>query len=106
MKNCLIGMNAVIMDNAVIGQNSILGALSFVADGKVIPDNVIAAGNPARVIKEMSEERIAWKTEGTKLYQSLPYELHHTLKVCEPLREVSSDRPPITANYATWKSKG
>ena len=104
-ENCLIGMNAVIMDNAVIGKNSVVGALAFVPDGMEIAEAKIAVGNPARIVKEMSDERIAWKTEGTKLYQSLPKDLHDTLKQCEPLREAPEDRVPITESYRTWKER-
>lgn len=104
MENCMIGMNAVVMDNAIVGKNSIVGALAFVPDGMEIPEAKIAVGNPARVVKEMSEERIRWKTEGTRLYQRLPKELEQTLKECEPLREVPADRVPITESYKTWKN--
>lgn len=103
MENCLIGMNAVVMDNAVIGKESIVGALSFVPDGMQVPERKIAVGNPAKVIKDVSDEMAAWKTEGTGLYQKLPSELHATLKVCEPLREVPKDRPSMSEMYKTWK---
>lgn len=91
-RNCLIGMNAVIMDDAEIGDESIVGALSFVKAGASIPPRSIAAGNPAKVIREISDEMIAWKTKGTELYQQLPGDLHRTLKEVEPLREVPKDR--------------
>ncbi|HPF91370.1 MAG TPA: gamma carbonic anhydrase family protein, partial [Flavobacteriales bacterium] len=55
-----------------------------------------------KVLKAVSDEMLAWKTEGTKLYQALPAELHATLKPCAPLREVPADREPITARYKTW----
>jgi len=64
----------------------------------------VIVGNPARVVKDVSDDMLAWKTEGTKLYQQLPAQLHATLKECEPLREVDTSRPPITAQYRTWKS--
>ena len=63
--NCLIGMNAVVMDGAVVGKNSIVGALSFVKAEEIIPDNHLYAGNPGRIIKEISADMIEWKTEGT-----------------------------------------
>ncbi|MFM7757649.1 MAG: transferase hexapeptide repeat family protein, partial [Crocinitomicaceae bacterium] len=71
-RNCLIGMNSVIMDDVEIGDESIIGALSFVSANTVIPARSLVVGNPAKVVKEVSDEMIAWKTEGTKLYQSLP----------------------------------
>ncbi|MBN8703644.1 MAG: transferase hexapeptide repeat family protein [Bacteroidetes bacterium] len=103
--NTLVGMNAVVMDNVVVGDNSIVGALSFVPEGMQIPERKIVAGNPAKIIKEMTDERIEWKTEGTKLYQQLPAELHATLKECEPLREIPADRPKQQDIYKTWQSK-
>ena len=87
-KNCLIGMNSVIMDDAEIGDESIVGAMAFVKAETKIPKRSLVVGNPAKVIKEVSDELIAWKTKGTQLYQQLPEECHKTLKEVEPLREV------------------
>ena len=103
MENCLIGMNAVVMDNAVVGKESIVGALAFIPDSMIIPERKIAVGNPAKVIKDVSDEMIAWKTKGTGLYQQLPSDLYASLKECEPLREIPKDRPSMSALYETWK---
>ena len=84
-KNCLIGMNAVIMDNVKIGKESIVGALAFVPEGMEIPERKVVVGNPAKVVKDVTDEMAAWKSKGTGLYQQLPGELHETLKECEPL---------------------
>ena len=70
--NCLIGMNAVVMDDAVIGENTIIGVLSFVAAKSEIADNSLAVGNPAKIIRALKSEQIEWKTKGTKYYQKLP----------------------------------
>lgn len=102
-KNVLVGMNAVVMDNVVIGDNSIIGALCFVPNGMQIPERKIVVGNPAKIIKEVSDEMIAWKIKGTQLYQQLPAELYATLKECEPLREIPADRPKQQDIYKTWK---
>lgn len=102
-ENCLIGMNSVLMDNVKIGKECIIGAMSFVKDGTVFPDRTLAVGNPAKAIKEVTDEMIKWKTEGTKLYQQLPKEMHETLKPCEPIREEEPDRPEMKSNYFTWK---
>ena len=51
-KNCKIGSHSVVMPGVTIGENSIIGAFSFVTHD--IPQNVIAAGTPAKVIKEIS----------------------------------------------------
>lgn len=102
-RNCLVGMNAVLMDNVDLGEECIVGALSFLPADSVWPRRQLIVGNPARAIKEVSDAMIAWKTEGTHLYQALPAELHATLSPCEPLHEVPADRPPITTRYSTWK---
>lgn len=102
-KNCLIGMNAVIMDNVFLGDECIVGALSFIKAGEQFEKRTVIAGNPAKKIKEVSDEMIAWKTEGTKLYQALPAELYSGLSVCEPLRQVEPDRPLQEVLYKTWK---
>jgi carbonic anhydrase/acetyltransferase-like protein (isoleucine patch superfamily) len=104
-RNVLIGMNAVIMDNVRVGENSIVGALSFVPEGMEIPPRKIAAGNPAKIIKDISDEMIEWKTKGTELYKSLPARLYATLKPCEPLREIPANRPSQQENYKSWRSK-
>jgi phenylacetic acid degradation protein len=101
-KNALIGMNAVIMDNAVIGAGAIIGALSFVPEGMQISERMIAVGNPARMVKEVSDDMLAWKTEGTRLYQALPAQLHASLRPCEPLREMPAGRPALDQTYRSW----
>jgi phenylacetic acid degradation protein len=105
-RNALIGMNATIMDNATIGAECIVGALTFVPSEMQIPPRKVVVGNPARVVKDVTDEMIAWKTEGTKLYQSLPARLHETLRECEPLREIPADRRVQQATYGTWSSRG
>ena|SRR5690348_7388580 len=102
-RNCLVGMNAVIMDNVVLEEECIVGALSFIKDGEKIPRRSVVAGNPARIIKQVTDEMIKWKTEGTKLYQSLPKELYEGWKACEPLRTIDSNRPSQEILYKTWK---
>jgi len=101
-RNCLVGMNAVLMDHVVLGEECVVGALAFLPAESVWERRKVIVGNPARVVKDVSEEMLSWKTEGTRLYQRLPAELHATLKECEPLREVPKDRAPITVDYRTW----
>jgi len=101
-KNSLIGMNAVIMDNVEIGDECIIGALAFVQANTKIPNRKVVVGNPAKIIKDVSDEMIAWKTEGTKIYQALPKQMHETFKPCEPLREIPADRKKQESNYKIW----
>jgi len=102
-RNTLIGMNAVVMDNADVGAECIVGALCFVPAEMQIPPRKVVVGNPAKIIKDVSDEMLAWKTEGTRLYQSLPAQLERTLIPTDPLREVEPNRPTQITNYKTWK---
>ena len=102
-RNVLVGMNAVVMDDAVVGAGSLVGALCFVPADMKIPERKIVVGNPARIVKDVSDERLAWKTEGTRLYQQLPSQLYRSLKPCDPLREVPKDRPKQEVVYKTWQ---
>jgi phenylacetic acid degradation protein/carnitine operon protein CaiE len=102
--NCLIGMNSVIMDNVEIGDECIVGALSFVKTGEKIPPRSLLVGNPAKIIKQVSNEMIAWKTQGTELYQQLAKEMHHEWQPCAPLRNINSSTQPVQKKlYKTWK---
>jgi phenylacetic acid degradation protein len=103
-KNCLVGMNSVIMDNVELGDESIVGALSFIKAGEKIPNRSLVAGNPARIIKQVSDEMIAWKSDGTALYQSLPQEMREHWQPCEPLTAIPADRPAQETLYKTWQN--
>jgi carbonic anhydrase/acetyltransferase-like protein (isoleucine patch superfamily) len=103
-KNSLIGMNSVIMDEVEIGEECIIGALSFVKAGEKIPRRSLLAGNPAKIIKEVSDEMAAWKSKGTRLYQSLPAACHESLKAVEPLQEMPAERPLQESLFQTWNS--
>lgn len=101
-RNVLVGMNAVVMDNAVIGDNSIVGALAFVPAEMQIPERSLVVGNPARIVKQVSDNMLAWKTKGTALYQALPAEMHETWEACEPLREIPENQPDQETLFQTW----
>ena len=103
-RNSLIGMNAVIMDEAFIGDECIVGALSFVKAKSVIEKRSLLVGNPAKIIKTVSDEMIGWKTKGTKLYQQLPQDCSDTLKECEPLTEEEPGRGEQETLFNPWKS--
>jgi phenylacetic acid degradation protein/carnitine operon protein CaiE len=101
-KNCLVGMNSVVMDNVELGDECIVGALSFIKESEKIPTRSLVVGNPAKIIKQVSDEMIAWKTQGTKLYQELPKEMFESFKPCKPLHEIPKDRPQQESLYDTW----
>ncbi|MDC1312371.1 transferase hexapeptide repeat family protein [Flavobacteriaceae bacterium] len=100
-RNTMVGMNSVIMDGAVIADECIVGAMAFVKAESVFAPRQLIVGNPAKAIKEVSQQMLAWKTAGTKLYQSLPKDCHQTLREVEPLREIPKDRPVQEDFYKT-----
>lgn len=102
-KNVLVGMNAVVMDNAEIGEGSILGALCFIKANAKIPPRSLVVGNPGKIIKQVSDEMLGWKTKGTQLYQTLPKSCYESLKECEPLREIPKNRPSQEELFRTWE---
>ncbi|MGZ5286907.1 MAG: acyltransferase [Flavisolibacter sp.] len=101
--NCLVGMNAVIMDEVELGDECIVGALSFIKQGEKIAARSLLAGNPARIIKQVTDEMMDWKTQGTRLYQQLPAQCHANLKACEPLREEIHQNMISQPNYKPFK---
>ena len=101
--NALVGMNAVVMDAAVIGAGSIVGALCFVPAEMQVPPRSVVVGNPAKVVKQVSNEMLEWKTDGTRLYQQLPDAMRAGWREVEPLREIPADRPTQSAMLRTWK---
>ena len=106
-ENCLIGMNSVVMDDVQMGDECIIGALCFVSAKMEIPKRSLLVGNPAKIIKQVSDQMMDWKSKGTALYQTLPKECVASLKECEPLREPEANRSEQMPIYDTWnKIKG
>lgn len=101
-RNTMVGMNSVIMDGAVIADECIVGAMAFVKAESVFAPRQLIVGNPAKAIKEVSAQMLAWKTAGTKLYQSLPKDCQQTLREVAPLREIPKDRPQQEDYYKTF----
>lgn len=91
-RNALVGMNAVVMDEAEVGEHSIVAALAFVKAGARIPPRSLAVGAPARVQRELSDEEIAWKSQGTAIYQRLALEAPAKLRPATPLAAPEPDR--------------
>ena len=77
--------------------------MAFVKAKTVIPSRSLVVGNPAKVIKQVSDEMIAWKTKGTQLYQQLPADCQEGLKEVEPLREVPENMKMQEDVYKTLR---
>jgi phenylacetic acid degradation protein len=94
-KNAMVGMNAVIMDEAVIGESAIVAACAFVKAGMVVPPRALAVGTPARVLRQLSDDEVAWKVAGTRSYQDLTRRSLRTLRPVAPLAAIEADRKRI-----------
>lgn len=91
-KNALVGMNAVVMDGAVVGESSIVAAMAFVKAKFEVPDRTLVAGSPVRIIRELSDKEIQWKSQGTAQYQDLAVRSLSTMREVEALTAVEPDR--------------
>jgi phenylacetic acid degradation protein len=94
-RNALVGMNSVIMDNAVIGADSIVAAMTFVRAGMEVPARSLVVGTPAKVVRELRDDEIQWKTAGTGQYQELAVRSMRTMREVDALTEVEADRKRI-----------
>lgn len=94
-RNALVGMNAVVNDNASIGEAAIVAAMAFVKARMVVPPRMLVAGMPARVVRELTDQELAWKVEGTRSYQELTRRSLATMEVTVALTAVEPDRRRI-----------
>lgn len=91
--NVMVGMNAVVMDRSEIGESAIIGAMAFLREGTIIPPRSLALGVPARVVRQLTDEEIAWKRTGTRQYQNLAVRSLGSQRAVQPLRAEQPDRP-------------
>ena len=94
-RNALVGMNAVINDNAQIGESAIVAAMAFVKAGMIVPPRTLVAGMPAKVVRVLTEQELAWKVEGTQSYHELTRRSLATMVDTEPLAAPEPDRRRI-----------
>ena len=94
-RNALVGMNAVINDSAVIGESAVVAAMAFVKAGLVVSPRMLVAGVPARVLRQLTEEELAWKVEGTHSYQELTRRSFASMRPTVPLAEPEPGRRPL-----------
>ncbi len=99
-RGALIGIGSIVMDEAVVEEEAFVGAGSFVRAGFVVPRRTLALGSPARVVRELTEQEIAWKARGTLEYQELAVRCLAGLKECRPLTAAEPDRPRINVSDA------
>jgi phenylacetic acid degradation protein len=91
-QDAMVGMTAVVMDDAEIGESAVIAALTFIKAGMLVPPRSLVAGTPGRVIRELSDDEIEWKNDGTAIYQALSLRCKASLRESEPLTEVEPGR--------------
>jgi phenylacetic acid degradation protein len=96
-RDALVGMNAVVMDEAEIGERSIVAACAFVPAGMKTPPAHLVAGVPAKTIRALRDEEIAWKQDGTRIYQHLAKRCLASLQEVAPIETMEADRPRLQA---------
>jgi len=110
-RGALVGINAVLMDDVVVGEEALVGAASFVRAGFIVPPRTLVTGAPARAVRELTEEEVAWKARGTQEYHELAVRCLASLKECQPLtaipagRENASQRPVNTVPLHTLERR-
>ena len=91
----LVGMNCVVNDNAEVGEDAVVAAMAFVRAEARIPARSLAAGIPARVMRTLSEDEIAWKRGNAELYQALAKRSAETMQLVDALPAVEPGRKKI-----------
>ena len=91
-RTAMVGMSAVVMDRAVVGEESIVAAMSFVKAGMIIPPRSMVMGAPARIVREVTDKDIAWKSFGTKQYHELTVRSLQTMREVDALTEPEEGR--------------
>lgn len=104
-KQCMVGMNAVVMDDVKVGEGCIVGALAFLKAQSTWEPRCIIAGQPAKVIGQVSDDMLAHKVEGTGLYQQLPADCQEHLVECAPMSSVPEHRPETFPSFETWQER-
>jgi len=82
-KQVTVGMGSIICDGCEVGSGSFIGAGSLLTPGTVVPANKLALGNPARVIKDVSEQQKKFTNIAVQLYQGLCERYQTTIKLIE-----------------------
>ncbi|MFM2185462.1 MAG: transferase hexapeptide repeat family protein [Burkholderiaceae bacterium] len=100
-RNALVGMNAVVMDEVEVGESSIVAAAAFVRAGMKVPPRSLLVGSPARVVRELSEDEVRWKNQGTKVYQALARRCRASLVPTQALTEADPARQRFTPAQLT-----
>jgi len=94
-RGALVGMNSVVNDNAEVGEDAMVAAMAFVRAEARIPPRSLAAGIPARVLRELSADEMQWKKDNMLLYQQLAERSAQTMRRVEALTAPEPGRKRI-----------
>ncbi len=100
-RNALVGMNSVVMDEVEVGESSIVAAGAFVRAGMKVPPRSLLVGSPAKVVRNLSDDEVRWKAQGTKVYQALAHRCRTSLVPVQPLTQADEGRPRFTSAQLT-----
>jgi phenylacetic acid degradation protein len=93
-RGALIGMNCVVNDNAEVGEHAVVAALAFVKAEARVPARALAAGIPAKVLRQLSDKEVRWKDDNMQLYQELAVR-SASMQVVDALPAPEPDRKRI-----------
>jgi len=94
-RDALVGMNAVVMDEAEVGEQAVVAACAFVPAGMRVQPRTLVAGVPAKLMRDLRDDEIAWKLKGTQTYQDLTLRSLASLKEVQALRQAEPNRPRV-----------
>ena len=96
-RDALVGMNAVVMDDAEVGEKAIVAACALVPAGMKVAAQTLVAGVPAKLLRTLGPQEMAWKLAGTECYHDLTRRCLSTLQEVQPLAQADATRPTLNA---------
>lgn len=96
-RDALVGINAVVNDHAVVGESAIVAACAFVKADFVVPPRTLVAGIPAKVVRELKANELAWKKDATRQYQELAVRSLATMREAVALSKIEPGRKRMAA---------
>ncbi len=96
-RDALVGMNAVVMDEAEVGEQAVVAACAFVPAGMRVAPRTLVAGVPAKLLRPLRDDEIAWKLTGTETYQDLTRRSLASLTEVQALTQAEPNRPRVQA---------
>lgn len=100
----MVGIGSIVLDGAEIGDEALVGAGSLVTAGTKIGARMLAHGSPAREVKPLDEQILAWKANGVHTYEQLAIRSLASLRAVSPLASIEADRPSLPTGRETART--